>query len=156
MQYPREDIKLAIGGWSLELDINLRIISIYIVFGPRIIISRFLSVYFLSQGLVLILGVSDGKETACNAEDLGSTPGSRRSPGGGNGNPLQYFLPGESHGQRGLVGYSAWGCKKLDTTKQLTYTLITQVWSTDLQQHHLWKFRLWDPKQDPLESESAL
>ena len=72
----------------------MRIISIYIVFGPRIIISRFLSVYFLSQGLVLILGVSDGKETACNAEDLGSTPGSRRSPGGGNGNPVQYSCLG--------------------------------------------------------------
>ena len=73
----------------------MRIINIYIVFGPRIIISfqfteRFLSVYFLSQDLLLILGVSDGKETARNAEDLGSTPGSRRSPGGGNGNPLQY------------------------------------------------------------------
>jgi len=26
-------------------------------------------------------------------------------------------LPGESHGQRNLAGYSPWGCKKLDTTK---------------------------------------
>jgi len=41
--------------------------------------------------------------------------------GEGNGNPLQ-FLPGESHGQRGLVGYSLWGCKELDMTKQLTHT----------------------------------
>ena len=32
---------------------------------------------------------SDSKESACNAEDLGSVPGSRRSPGEGNGNPLQ-------------------------------------------------------------------
>ena len=30
------------------------------------------------------------KESACNAGDLGSIPGSGRSPGGGNGNPLQY------------------------------------------------------------------
>ena len=36
------------------------------------------------------LGGSDGKATACIAEDLGSIPGSRRSPGEGNGNPLQY------------------------------------------------------------------
>ena len=35
-------------------------------------------------------GVSDGKESACNAEDPGSTPGLGRSPGKGNGNPLQY------------------------------------------------------------------
>ena len=33
---------------------------------------------------------SSGKESACNAGDLGSVPGSRRSPGEGNGNPLQY------------------------------------------------------------------
>ena len=35
-------------------------------------------------------GGSDGKEYACSAGDLGSIPGSGRSPGEGNGNPLQY------------------------------------------------------------------
>ena len=35
-------------------------------------------------------GGSNDKESACNAGDLGSTPGSGRSPGGGHGNPLQY------------------------------------------------------------------
>ena len=34
---------------------------------------------------------SVGKESACNAGDLGSIPGLERSPGEGNGNPLQYF-----------------------------------------------------------------
>ena len=34
---------------------------------------------------------SDGKVSACKAEDLGSIPESGRSPGEGNGNPLQYF-----------------------------------------------------------------
>ena len=33
---------------------------------------------------------SDGKESACNAEDLGSIPGLGRSSGKGSGNPLQY------------------------------------------------------------------
>ena len=33
---------------------------------------------------------SVGKESACNAGDLGSIPESERAPGGGNGNPLQY------------------------------------------------------------------
>ena len=33
---------------------------------------------------------SVGKESACSAGDLGSIPGSGRSPGEGNGNPLQY------------------------------------------------------------------
>ena len=35
-------------------------------------------------------GDSDGKESACNAGDLGSVPGSGRSPGEGNGYLLQY------------------------------------------------------------------
>ena len=35
-------------------------------------------------------GGSDGKESACNAGDPGSIPGSGRSPGEVNGNPLQY------------------------------------------------------------------
>ena len=35
-------------------------------------------------------GGSDVKVSACNAGDLGSIPGSGRSPGGGNGNPLWY------------------------------------------------------------------
>ena len=35
-------------------------------------------------------GGSDGKASACNAGDLGSIPGSGRSPGEGNGIPLQY------------------------------------------------------------------
>ena len=33
---------------------------------------------------------SDGKESTCNAGNLGSIPGLGRSPGGGHGNPLQY------------------------------------------------------------------
>ena len=35
-------------------------------------------------------GRSDGKEFVCNAGDLGSIPGSGRSPGEGNGDPFQY------------------------------------------------------------------
>ena len=35
-------------------------------------------------------GGSDGKESACNAGDLGLIPGLGKSPGGGHGNPLQY------------------------------------------------------------------
>ena len=35
-------------------------------------------------------GGSDSEESTCNAGDMGSTPGRRRSPGEGNGNPLQY------------------------------------------------------------------
>ena len=40
--------------------------------------------------IIHLLWGSDGKESACNAGDMGSIPGSGRSPGEGNGNPLQY------------------------------------------------------------------
>ena len=60
---------------------------------------------------------SDGKESACNAGDLGSIPGLGRSPGGGPGNPLQYSCLENPHGQRSLVGYSLWDHKELDTTE---------------------------------------
>ena len=36
------------------------------------------------------LGGSDGKESACNVEDLGSIPALGRFPGEGNGNPIQH------------------------------------------------------------------
>ena len=39
---------------------------------------------------------SVGKESACDAGDLGSIPGLGRSPGRGNGNPLQYSCFEES------------------------------------------------------------
>ena len=64
-------------------------------------------------------GGSEVKASACNAEDLGLIPESERSPGEGNGNPLQYSLPGESHGWRSLVVYSPRGRKESDTTEQL-------------------------------------
>ena len=40
---------------------------------------------------LLFPGGLAGKESACNAGDLGSIPGLGRSPGEGNGYPLQYF-----------------------------------------------------------------
>ena len=45
-----------------------------------------------SSGTTLAMGFvgSDGKESACNAGDLGSIPGLGRSPGEGKGYPLQY------------------------------------------------------------------
>ena len=64
--------------------------------------------------MVFLLGFpvnSVGKESSCNAGDLGSIPGSGRSPGGRKWQPTPVFLPGESHGQRSLTGYSLWSCK---------------------------------------------
>ena len=65
-------------------------------------------------------GSSDGKESACNAGDLGLIPESWRSPGGGHVNPLQYSSLENPHGQRSLVGYSPWGHKESDMTERLS------------------------------------
>ena len=51
---------------------------------------------------------------AGDVRDVGSIPGSGRSP---EGQSTSVFLPGESHGQRSLVGYSPWGHRELDTTE---------------------------------------
>ena len=62
-------------------------------------------------------GGSVVKNQPANAEDLRDTgliPGSGISPGGGNGNPLQYSCLENPHGQRSLAGYSPWGCKESD------------------------------------------
>ena len=67
-------------------------------------------------------GGSDSKESACNAGDLSLTPGSGRSPGEGNGYPLQYSClenPTDSRAWR-ATGYSPWGCKESGSTEQLT------------------------------------
>ena len=57
------------------------------------------------------------KDSLANEGNVGLTPGSGRSPGGGNGNPLQCSLPGKSHGQRSLGGYSPRGFKESYTTE---------------------------------------
>ena len=41
--------------------------------------------------------------------------------------PTPVRLPGESHGQRSLEGYSLWGCKESDTTEQLTVSLSLYI-----------------------------
>ena len=59
-----------------------------------------------------------GKESPCNAGDMGSIPRLGRSPVEGNTTPI--FLPGDSHGQSGLAGYSPWHHKESEMTGQLT------------------------------------
>ena len=62
-------------------------------------------------------GGSDGKEFACNAGDLDSTPGLGRFPEGGHGNPVQYSYLEKTYGERSLEGYSPWGPKESDMTE---------------------------------------
>ena len=57
---------------------------------------------------------SAGKESACNAEDLGLIPGLGRPCGEGNGNPLQYFCLGNSM-DRGNWQAAVHGVSKIRT-----------------------------------------
>ena len=68
-------------------------------------------------------GGSDGKASVYNAGDPGSIPGLGRSPGAGNGNPLQDYCL-ENPMDRSLVGYSPWGRKESDMTEQLHFTSL--------------------------------
>ena len=61
-------------------------------------------------------GGSDGKESACYAGDLGSIPGLGRSPGEGNGYPLQYSCL-DNPMERG-----AWRHTRSHTTERITHT----------------------------------
>ena len=64
---------------------------------------------------------SDGKASVCNAGDLGSIPGLGRSPGEGNGSPLQYSCLENPMDHRAWVGYRPWGRKELDMTERLHF-----------------------------------
>ena len=61
-------------------------------------------------------GASDGKESACNAEDMGSVPGLGRFLGEGNSNPLQYFC------LENLMDRGAYWAIALGFTKELGMT----------------------------------
>ena len=73
----------------------------------------YISTYKINEGLPYS---SNDKESVCNVGDLGSIPESVRSPGEGNGNPLQYSCL-ENPMDRSLVGYIPWDHKEVDTTK---------------------------------------
>ena len=63
------------------------------------------------------LGGSDGKASAYSVGDLGQEVLWRRK-----WQPTAVLLPGKSHGQRSVVGYSLWGQKGSDTTEWLHFT----------------------------------
>ena len=65
--------------------------------------------------------ISTGKASAYNAGDLGSIPGSGRSPGKGNGNPPQYSCLENPMDRGAWWASSPSGRKESDTTKPLHF-----------------------------------
>ena len=72
----------------------------------------------------------DCKESACNAGDLGSIPASGRSPGKGNGNPLQYSCLENSMG-RGAWWATVHGA----VTRFSNWTAIALTWPDRVHAH---------------------
>ena len=71
----------------------------------------------------MLLAVKNLPVIAGDIRAVGSVPGLGRSLGR-PWQPTPGFLPGESHGQRSLVGYSPWGCKESDTTEVWIYHTV--------------------------------
>ena len=65
----------------------------------------------------VVLVVKNPPASAEDIKDMSSIPGSGRFPWRRKWQPTPVLLPGESHGQRSLVGYSSWGRKGSDTTE---------------------------------------
>ena len=71
-------------------------------------------------------GSSDGKASACNAGDLGSIPGSGRSSGEGNGNPLQYPCLENPMDKRVMTPLTYWRASFLKPFSFETFTVLTK------------------------------
>ena len=98
--------------WTSHMNGIIQYVIFCICLSLSIMFLRFISVPFMGIG-------SDGKESACNEGDLGLIPGSGRSLGEGNGNPLQYSCL-ENPWTKEPGGSSLWGRKESDKTEQLS------------------------------------
>ena len=98
----------------------------------HLVMYRVLSFLLTSNGPGVQVGFpggSDGKEFAHNVGDPGSIPGSEDALDKGMATHSRILaweipwtdLPGKSHGQTSMVGYSPWHHKESDRTEQLTY-----------------------------------
>ena len=71
----------------------------------------------LNLGFSGVLVIRNLTANAGDVRDAGLFPGSGRFPWRRAGQPTPVFLPGESHGQRSLAGYSPQSHKEVDTTE---------------------------------------
>ena len=69
-----------------------------------------------------------GKESGSQYRRHGLDPWVRKIPWRKKWQPTPVFLPGESHGQRSLAGYSPWHCKGSDMTEWVTHSQRNIVW----------------------------
>ena len=91
-------------------------------------------------------GGSGGKASACNAGDPGSIPGWERSPGEGNGNPLQYSCLKNS-----MDGGAWWaivvGSQRVGHDWATSHSYTKRLWKQNPADFRGWTARSWKGKQ---------
>ena len=75
-----------------------------------------------------LAGGTSGKESTCQCRRFAFSPWVRKISWRRAWWPATVFLPGESHGQRSLAGYSPWRHKELDMTEQLSMHAQRMRW----------------------------
>ena len=97
--------------------------------------------YFIKVASQVALEVKNPSANAEDIRDVGLIPGLGRFPWRRAWQPTPVFLPGESHGQRSLVGYSSWAhrvrhnCSNLAYSHTHTHTLLSCIrcWTQDME-----------------------
>ena len=114
---------LPFGFWKNNLEFSIMII-------------RWLRVYIFLQGFrtgqfySFIKGFPGGsvlKESACQCRRPRFDPWVRKIPWRRKWQPISVFLPGKSHGQRSLVGYSLWGCSSCTWLSNWTHIQESKI-----------------------------
>ena len=72
-------------------------------------------------------GLTGGSVVKNRPANAGFDPWVGKIPGRMKWLPTPVFLPGKSHGQRNLVGYSAWGHKESDMTERLSLFSLSSM-----------------------------
>ena len=85
----------------------------------KIVLSVYTLVYEI-KGYPGALVVKSLPTNVGDVRDEGLIPGSGKIPWRRAWQPTPIFLPGESHGQRSVAGYSPWDLKESNRTEQLT------------------------------------
>ena len=91
------------------------------------LLANFYAGIFIIWAPQVAVGVKNPPANAGDIRDTVSIPGWGRSPGVGNGNPLQYSCPGNPIDRRAWWVVNPWGRKESDTTKHMFYSTLGKL-----------------------------
>ena len=117
--YWSQDVCIPSHFTSLNLDVTVHLWPSFMCLSMLRFGHDYWYCYHFNSHIYSLLGFPGGsvaKKPACQCRRRGFDPWSRKMPWRRKWQPTPVFLPGKSHGQRSLVGYSPWGHKESDTT----------------------------------------